>query len=728
LASDADNYLMAWPRLQDRFRVPGAFRVPRGRSLPDHEWERRHRFLLTFLAACAVGLGIFSFARGYSLPHLVLHELALIPLMAIGLMPGLSRRWRASAVALGLMVASALLVHIWDGKIEAHFAFFVAIVALSLYEDWVPFLLATGFVLLHHGILGTLDPSEVYDHPGNPWEYAAIHGGFVLTAGLLAVYTWRLNEDLRESTGKAQARARKSQDLYRTLTDNAPDALVVLDHAGDIVLVNPEAERMFQYDSTEMLGETMELLLPERFHEAFAAQREMKAIQRVWGMRDIDLAARRKDGSEVPVEISISLLETEDGQLMSAAIRDVTEDRRYLEDLAHARDEAVAASEMKSQFVANMSHEMRTPLNGVLGITELLRETGLKPEQREFVEIVQSSGESLLALINDVLDVSKMEVGCFELTCEAFPLVEVVEGTLRQFKYAAQQKGLELTMSVADGLPDEVMGDPVRLRQVLANLAGNAVKFTAQGWVEIRLAAGATPGVMRFEVVDSGIGIDPRMHQRIFEPFSQADSSMTRRFGGTGLGLSISRRLIEMMGGTIGVESEPGAGSTFWFEVALKSATEAPLRNADQSRIVPLHHSGGVIPPAPEHGSALPVLVVEDNPVNQVVAERMVQKCGFPVHLVENGREAADLLRERSYAAVLMDCQMPVLDGYAATAEIRQRERGSTKHVPIIAMTAHSLRGDREKCLAAGMDDYLAKPVKSTALKEMLDRWVPAPE
>ena len=706
------------PRLREMVRDL----LPRGQSLPDAEWERRHTFLTGLLIASAAGLVVFSVARGYPVEHVLLHELALLPLIAVGLSTRLGRRVRASSVSLGLMVASALLVHAWNGAIEAHFAFFVAIIALTLYEDWVPFTIATGFVLLHHGILGTLDRAEVYEHAGDPWLYAGIHGAFVLAAGLLAVYAWRLNEDVRDKADREEENARSSQELYRGLTDNAPDALVVVDSDGVIVLVNTQTERLFQYGRDELLGQRIEMLIPERLRSVHPAHRDDYAtaprIRQMGGANG--MTARRKDGSEVSVEISLSPVETPEGRLVSAAVRDVTEHRKFTEALAEARDKALEGSRMKSQFVANISHEIRTPLNGVLGITELLKGTDLDAEQREFVETVQSSGEALLAVINDVLDVSKMEAGRLDLMRARFSPTEVVNEAAALFGGLSRQKGLQLRVTIEDGLPHAVLGDASRLRQILANLIGNAVKFTPRGLIEVHIGPGTAEGSIRFAVSDAGIGIAPEDVDAIFERFSQADNSTTRRFGGTGLGLSISRQLVRMMGGELDVKSVLGAGSSFWFEILLPVAPD--LGDGRDSADRPVPPDNAEFGPLPGHSADAPILVAEDNPVNQLVAARMVEKCGFRVEIAENGKEAAALIREHQYSAVLMDCQMPVLDGYEATAQIRADE-GPARHLPVIAMTAHSLNGDREKCLAAGMDDYLAKPLSVSELRETLERW-----
>ena len=364
-------------------------------------------------------------------------------------------------------------------------------------------------------------------------------------------------------------------------------------------------------------------------------------------------------------------------------------------------EESRGAARLKDEFLANMSHEIRTPMNGIIGMTELVLASRLEADQTECLRMVKGSAESLLAVINDILDFSKIEAGKLDLESIAFDPVDVIGGTVRPMEVMAQKKGPTLEWEATGEIPSKVRGDPGRLRQVLVNLVGNAIKFTERGGVRITVDAECSGGyaTLRFAVADTGIGIPPEKQRLIFEPFRQADGSMSRRYGGTGLGLSICSRLTGAMGGRLWVESTAGKGSTFFFTARLEVAEEV------ESAPAAVTVSRGKSRP-------LRVLLAEDNPVNQVLARRLLESAGHHVVCAGNGRKAVEAYRSDRFDVVLMDVQMPEMDGFEATAEIRREERRTGRRTPILALTANAMKGDRERCLDGGMDGYLAKPIR----------------
>jgi len=435
--------------------------------------------------------------------------------------------------------------------------------------------------------------------------------------------------------------------------------------------------------------------------------------------RNFALRATRTTGAEVGRLVEdfnrmLSEIERQDLELRehSEGLQAEVEARtseltRVNERLTQALDRAQEASRAKSQFMANMSHEIRTPMNGVLGMTELLLDGPLAPGQREYLELVRVSARGLLTLIDDVLDFSKMEVAKLRLNPTNFDLRRLVEQTVGMLRVRAIDKGLDLQVAVSADVPDLLYGDPARLRQILINLLGNAIKFTEAGGVSLHVSLAPPEGEglrLAFAVTDSGPGIAPADQHRIFEAFAQADGSLTRRYGGTGLGLTISSELAGMMGGRIDVRSEIGVGSTFTASLAFTPGT-AP---ADATGDTPAQSAA----PAERYR----VLVAEDNAVNQLVVRRALEKRGHVVSLVENGELAVAATARERFDVLLLDLQMPVMDGFQAAVAIRAREAESGGHLPIVALTAHALESDRLACLAAGMDGYASKPIDVPAL------------
>jgi two-component system sensor histidine kinase/response regulator len=684
----------------------------------------------------------------------------------------------------------------------------------------------------------------------------------VLTATQAGVYALFLDLTARKhaelALRESGRRLRETTALQQAILEGANYAIVSTDPNGIIRTFNSAAEKMLGYDAPTVIGtESVTLVhVPEEltaraaelsielqtkvspdFEAIVAKARRGRPDEREWTFI-------RKDGSRFPVLLATSALIDENGQIsgfLSIGI-DITERRRVAEELLRAKEAAEAANRAKSDFLATVSHEIRTPMNGILGMSALLLDTHLDPAHREMVGAVHASAEALLSLINEILDLSKIEARRLDLVLEEIELDTVLDGVVDLLVHEAHQRGLQLAVVLDPQTPKTFRTDAARLRQILINLVGNAIKFTLEG--EIVLAVEPVDKMLRFSVSDTGIGLSPEQQERLFQPFTQVDSSTTRRFGGSGLGLAISKRIVELLGGHIGVESGPGAGSTFWFTLpnpitprlpqrsplrvlvaddhphachAVRSGLESLGVHPDfatrESELAELIRSGsstgpydlviadrvllgratvealkriraesggrphvaltGVAAEASEINNAelgtdtfvakpvkrsalahlialladsatpqlsssatpnltaapgplqsLRVLVAEDNDVNGRLALMMLAKLGCRGEVVGNGRRAVELVRDQRYDAVLMDCHMPEMDGYAAAAAIRELEVGhpDRPRTHIIAMTAAAMTGERERCLAAGMDDYLTKPVRTAALRDALQR------
>ena len=530
----------------------------------------------------------------------------------------------------------------------------------------------------------------------------------------------------RPALSEARQQLRSSEDRYQMLFEQNPQPMVAYDRETyEIVAANEAMITKTGYSLEELEAMRVLDLLPgdraATLRAFFETHPDGARPGDYGGGEWAELGHQRmKDGTVIDVDVTSNNVVLDGRACRIAIYVDVTERNRTARELAVARDRAIEASNMKSAFLANMSHEIRTPMNGVIGMNDLLLASKLTKEQRGYAEQVARSGEQMLALIHDILDIAKLEAGHIELDPSDFNLHETIEQACSIALLQTREKGLQFELTIEQDVPERVRGDARRLQQVLLNLVTNAVKFTAEGAVRVRASSpsrSATGARVCIEVADTGIGIDPAALERMFEPFTQADASTTRVYGGTGLGLAIVRELVELMGGTVRAESELGRGSVFSFELALANPASAELP-APRSSAAPTASAASSWTNEPL------VLVVEDSPVNQIVAARALELCGCRVEVVADGHAALRALEAHSYDLVLMDCQMPGLDGYEATAELRRREGGS-RRTPIVAMTAHAMDEDRERCLAAGMDDYLSKPMRHDDLARALTRWIP---
>lgn len=534
----------------------------------------------------------------------------------------------------------------------------------------------------------------------------------------------------------------KEREFLQAVLENLSDGVVACNDEGKLTLFNRALK--------EFHGIDLDLSLPPSewskyytlYHADGKTLMEMKDVPLMRAflgehIRDVEMVIAPINAKTRRFLASGQSLVGRDGRQLGAVctMHDVTELYQKEQDLIETNRALRAATDAKSQFLANMSHEIRTPLNGILGMTSLVLDSALQPQQRENLEAVKSSAENLMTIVSDILDFSKVEAGMLHIEAVSFDFEELINSTCRSVGFAAAQKGLTLRRSHS-GYGDSILsGDPGRLRQILMNLLTNAVKFTNAGEISVearvkRRADGKMS--VSVSVIDSGIGIPEDAKARLFTPFTQADSSTTRKYGGTGLGLSISKRLIELMGGEIGVQSEVGRGSEFWFSLVLEpgkvpvqplAAPQALIETAARTKDSHAHEARTSAPEAPA-SSPLRILLAEDNLVNRSIAMQMLSHLGLTADSALNGLEVLEAISTKAYDLILMDCQMPEMDGYEATAKIRAQSTSNAK-IPIVAMTANAMKGDREKCLEAGMTDYVSKPFKLEELKAAIDRNLP---
>jgi PAS domain S-box-containing protein len=565
-----------------------------------------------------------------------------------------------------------------------------------------------------------------------------------------------VNVDITERK-QAEDALRTSEEKYRTLVENANEAIVVAQD-GMLKFVNRMAGEITGYSEQELTSKPFpEFIHPE--DRDMVVSRHLSRFKGDVSQSRYSFRLTTKNGSIRWVEIDVVLIDWNGKPATLNFLSDITERKRAEQELQQANqdlkvaikqskesaDLARKANAAKSEFLASMSHEIRTPLNGIIGMTGLLLDTDLNAEQREYAEIIRISGEILLSLINNILDLSKIEARKLELEILDFDLRSTLKDTTDLLSIEAHEKGLELVCMVEPEVPSLLRGDSGRLRQILVNLGGNAVKFTAQGKIVIRASLECEDernATIHFSVSDTGIGIPADRKDILFTPFTQVEDSTTRKYGGTGLGLAISKQLAELMGGRIGAESQEGKGSTFWFTAVFEKQPAGPvsideaLTEIEGVKVVVAGQGDRFGEGAVERSAAGPaisekgkrkirILVAEDNPINQKVAQATLRKMGLQADVVANGQEAVNALQTIPYDLVLMDCQMPEMDGFEATRSIRlEGSKALNPRIPIIAMTAFAMQGDREKCIQAGMSDFIGKPVQQRELVKMLARWL----
>jgi PAS domain S-box-containing protein len=504
----------------------------------------------------------------------------------------------------------------------------------------------------------------------------------------------------------------KNQNLLKSFLDNTSSVVYIKDAEERYILVNKEFESLFS-EETEIIGKTDYELFPKEMADLFV-ENDKKALEEGKRIEMEDEVLIPKDNKFRHYLSSKFPLHDADGNIYAVCgLSTDISDRLKTEELKKQKTEAEEANKAKSEFIANMSHEIRTPMNAILGFTEIILNSSLNEQQRKALNVVKDSGQALMQLINDVLDISKIESGRLEIKKSSFSFRESIDTGLKGFYHSAKSKGLDFSCNISPEIPENLIGDPLRLRQILVNIVGNAIKFTEKGgvYIDIDLESKTDDStIIRFCVKDTGVGVNKEKQKVIFDAFMQADGSTTRHYGGTGLGLTICSRLLDMMNGKIWLESQNEAGSNFFFSIPFSINKNVELLE-------------DAVPDKKKKTKTLNVLVVEDNHENQQLVLTYLEESGHTADLAENGMEAIEKIKDGKHDAILMDIQMPFMNGYDAARKIREIEKKTSKHIPIIAMTAYALPEERKMCFNSGMDDYLAKPVTVKQVLEKLDKW-----
>ena len=527
-----------------------------------------------------------------------------------------------------------------------------------------------------------------------------------------------------------EGQLRLSESKLQSIFKSVPEAIVVTDSMGMIAQCNDAMCVIFGYTMDELIGQRISLLMPPEEGSPHNSETKVNLIK--WreklGNQPSVMPGQRRDGSVFPVRLTVSETHRDNEHFFVGVMQDFTAIQSAQDLLVEAKEKAEQANRMRGEFLANMSHEIRTPMNGIVGMTELALDTSSPELQKEYLTLARDSANHLLQIINEILDFSKIEAKALELELREVSPAQLIRHTVRSLEQLARVKGVDLQLKMADNMPELVWMDPVRMRQALTNLLGNAIKFTDQGSVVVKTELLSEMDdqtvLLRISVIDTGIGFDPERTEALFSPFTQADGSVTRSFGGTGLGLAITRSLLQLMGGYIAAEGQPGKGASFVATLPVKKVTRPSMPASD---FVLLEKQEGGLPLVSKPVDCS-VLLVEDHEINRKLAEIMLQRMGYRYATAADGQQALDRLAEERFDVVLMDVMMPVMDGITALRELRAREAGGGRRTPVLMVTAHAMTGDKERFIAAGADGYVSKPMSLAELQKEISRVISSTE